>query len=102
MSRKCLFKFSDNGVSGIRRKFDAPVRFKAIDRFYQAEGRHLHQVVQGFPPVGETAGEVFCQAKVRLDQFVTQSRFPGLCVRSKLLVLVLDAGPAQGSLPFPW
>ena len=95
------FQFSDDRVGGVSRKLDPAVGVETVQRFQQPEGCHLHQVVQRFPPVGETPGQVFGQTEVRGYQLVAQSRVPVAGRTTQIAPVAPGAGSAQGSLPSP-
>jgi len=61
-------QLAEDGVGGIGGELDAALGVEALDRLQEADGRHLDEVVQGLPPVGETAGQVAGEREVALDQ----------------------------------
>src|SRR5215471_11572780 len=51
-----------------------PLEVEPVDRFDQADGGDLGQVVQPFAPVAEPPSQVFDQRKVQLDQFAADAQ----------------------------
>ena len=78
---------------GVGGELEAPLGVEPVDRLEQAEGGHLHEVVEGLAPVGEPAGEVLGQAHVGGDQLVAQGTVARLGV---LLELGAELVPLLG------
>jgi hypothetical protein len=69
-------QLTDDRRCGVGRELEPAVGVEAVDGLEQAHRRHLDEVVEGFAPVHEPAGEVLGEPEVRPHELVPQLGVP--------------------------
>jgi hypothetical protein len=77
-------QFSHDRMGGVSRELDTAFGVETVDGLYEAQGSHLHEIVQRFPAVGETPGKVFRQSQMRGYEFIAQRRIVSVSEGYKL------------------
>ena len=83
-------QLTDDRRCRVRRELEAAIGVEPVDRFQQADGRDLDQVVERLAAVGEPSREVLGQTEVSCDELVAQR---GVARRGVVGELLAELGP---------